>query len=611
MLPRFISPGPLFALEMVTSARRTRYFVIRVLYAVVLLLFLWNIFQAFDRPYNSADDIATIARFSWTFFGFFSMLQLLTVVAAGPAMTAGAIATERERRTIEYLFASTLSNAEIILGKLLARLVQVGYLVLAGMPILFIAMLMGGIAPEAIILLTILTISTALTVSIISITVSVWSARAREAVVRAYLVVIVLFVLPPMMLNLRGTWFYDAFLDPLNEQLLIVNPFYMLGNMLVTASSANTAVAWNALLALLRNQAVVCVLGITASTCAVRRVHLKASGSAPKKRRRKFRFFRPVLGDRPMLWKEIVTEPAASRLGVVGRIAMLLILAAIIGITLIGFFEAEYSPGYVSKSLQIPSHYFFYCIYMGALVGSGGLLLIAARAAGAITSEKERDCWVPLISTPLEPHEIILGKIAGNLWAARGIFVVLAIIWGLGAVLDPGFLLAIAFMMITLLILAVYASGLGVLFSLWCRTSMRAMAATLATALFAGGFYLCCCIPLTFGNSRFGNEAIIILSGCVPFLIGIPGGIYVDSISNHNMSEPVPNMIAAYILGTVGYAFAAVVLIFSSIKNFDRFSGRSGPMPWNPTSQKKPAESAPAHSAPKLVEEPIRAEIVE
>ena len=158
-------------------------------------------------------------------------------------MAAGTIAQERERRTIEYLFASTLSNAEIVLGKLLARLIHVGYLVLAGMPILFIAMLMGGIAPEAIVLLTIVTLSTALTVSIISITVSVWSARAREAVVRAYLVIIVLLVLPPMMLNMRGTWFYDTILDPINEQLLLANPFYMLGHMLVTASSANTAIS--------------------------------------------------------------------------------------------------------------------------------------------------------------------------------------------------------------------------------------------------------------------------------------------------------------------------------------------------------------------------------
>ena len=95
----------------------------------------------------------------------------------GPAMVAGTIATERERRTIEYLFASSLSNAEIVLGKLAAKLLHVVYLILAGVPVLALVMLMGGIAPEALLVLLILTLSTVLTVSTLSIAVSVWSAR--------------------------------------------------------------------------------------------------------------------------------------------------------------------------------------------------------------------------------------------------------------------------------------------------------------------------------------------------------------------------------------------------------------------------------------------------
>jgi ABC-type transport system involved in multi-copper enzyme maturation permease subunit len=605
MLPRFLSPGPLFALEMVTSARRTRYFIVRVLYAAVLFFALFCTYLTYSENHYLSDR-ALIAAFAWSFFSIFSWLQLLAVAALGPAMAAGTIAQERERRTIEYLFASTLSNAEIVLGKLLARLMHVGYLVLAGMPILFIAMLMGGIAPEAIVLLTIVTLSTALTVSIISITVSVWSARAREAVMRAYLVIIVLVVLPPIMLAMRGTGFYSVIFDSVNEQFLLANPFYILGHMLVTASSANTAIAWDAMLALLRNQAVVCVLGITASTLAVRRVHLRASGSVPKKQRRRFHLFRPEMGDRPMLWKEIVAEPAASRLGAVGRIAVILILLGILAPTAWVFFTSitQLSPR------SDYADYLRYSTIMGAAVGCGGLLLIAARAAGSITSEKERDCWVPLISTPLEAREIIWGKITGNIWAARGILIVLAIIWGLGAILDPGFVIAIVFLMGTLLILAVYASGLGVLYSLRCRTSMRAMAATLATGLFAGGLYLFCCMPLMIG-SRMGDEGIIILSGCIPFLLGFPGGIYVESISYRNMSGPESTVIFAYVLGIIGYSIAAAVLISASIGNFDRLSGRTGLLPWDLSLQKKPAEPGPDDSAPKSKEEPIRAEIVE
>ncbi len=550
-------------------------------------------------------DRAQIAEFVSWFFGLFSFLQLLAVAALGPAMAAGTIAQERERRTIEYLFASTLGNAEIVLGKLLARLMHVAYLVLAGMPILFIAMLMGGIAPEAILVLTILTLSTAFVVSIISITVSVWSARAREAVVRAYLVIIVLLVLPPMMLLVRDTWFYHCFVEAVNEQLLAANPFYMLVNMLETASSAHTALAWDALLALVRNQSVACVVGIAVSTLAVRRVHLRAVGSAPKKQRRRFHLFRPALGDRPMLWKEIVSEPAAARLGAVGRIAMMLILLGILAPTA-WMFLITITPVMARSDY---SEYLQYCAGMGALVGSGGLLLIAARAAGSITSEKERDCWAPLLSTPLEPREIILAKIAGNLWAARGIFIILAIIWGLGAIIDPGFSVVIIFLMGTLLILAVYASGLGVMFSLWCRTSMRAMAATLFTGLFAGGLYMFCCIPI-FIASRVGNETEIVLAGCIPFLLGFPTEFYHEMAYRHfGLSNS--NLPAAYFLGMIGYAFAAACLISSAIRNFDRFAGRAIRPGEYLSMQEKRAGTTPAHPAAKFSEEPIRAEIVE
>ena len=522
-------------------------------------------------------------------------------------MAAGTIAFERERRTIEYLFTTTLSNSEIVLGKLLARLMHVAYLVLAGMPILFIAMLMGGIAPEAIVVLMIITLSTALTVSIISITVSVWTPRARDAVVRAYLVIIVMFMLPSLILLMRWTWFYYI-IDPINEQMLAMNPFYLLVNILTTASSANTAAAWDALLALVRNQAIICVLGITASTLAVRRVHLTARGSAPKKRRRRFRLFRPEIGDKPMLWKEIVAESSATRLGAIGRIAMMLIAIAVLTPTVITFYTAT---GNYNSRFPGSREYLMYSLYMGMLIGCGGLLLIAARAAGSITSEKERDCWVSLISTPLEPSEIIYAKIIGNLWAARGLLVILAIIWGLGVVLDPGFIIVVLISMGTLLLLAVFAGALGVIYSLWCRTSTRAIAATLATGIFVGGGYIVLLHPDDDCRSGTGDGRRGYHYGrrMHSLFIGCPTGIYLQYIMSSGRIQD--KEIVAYVIGIIGYAVATVVLISAAIGNFDRLAGRTLALPWDLSLQKKPAKPLLVGPMPQVTEEVIHAEIVE
>ena len=165
---------------------------------------------------------------------------------------------------------------------------------------------------------------------------------------------------------------------------------------------------------------------------------------------------------------------------------------------------------------------------MGTFLACGGLLLAAARAAGSITSEKERDCWTSLLSTPLEPGEIVWAKIAGSVWSLRGVAMLLLLIWGLGVLLDPPFLVACA-----IHVWNVPAAGF-----LRCRagravfaavpSSLRAMAATLATALFVGGLYLFCCMPVMFAASpRSGEGAMLMFTPCVPFLLVFPGVVYV------------------------------------------------------------------------------------
>ena len=79
-----------------------------------------------------AGDINSIAQFTSAFFATFGVMQLLAVLLIGPALAAGTIAQERERRTMEYLYATPLSNLEIVIGKLGGRVLQILYFVLSG-----------------------------------------------------------------------------------------------------------------------------------------------------------------------------------------------------------------------------------------------------------------------------------------------------------------------------------------------------------------------------------------------------------------------------------------------------------------------------------------------
>ena len=57
----------------------------------------------------------------------------------------GTIAGEKQRKTLHYLLASQLSTGEIVLGKLLARMLMVFVYLVAAVPLLFLLRLFGGV----------------------------------------------------------------------------------------------------------------------------------------------------------------------------------------------------------------------------------------------------------------------------------------------------------------------------------------------------------------------------------------------------------------------------------------------------------------------------------
>ena len=51
--------------------------------------------------------------------------ELALILLAAPAATAGAVCLDKARGTLDHMLVTDLSNAEIVLGKLAARLVPV------------------------------------------------------------------------------------------------------------------------------------------------------------------------------------------------------------------------------------------------------------------------------------------------------------------------------------------------------------------------------------------------------------------------------------------------------------------------------------------------------
>ena len=578
--------GPLFHVEMVSVARRRRYFVLRVVYGLLALFILWSTYtsmRAFSMGTGQTVSIQQGAMLATGFFVAFSWLQILAILAVGPAMAVGTIATERERRTIEYLFTTDLSNSEIILGKLAARLCLVGQLLLVGLPILFLFRLLGGIPAQLLVVTFMFAASSSLLIASLSICVSVWSERARDATVRVYLLLGVLTFLPMVLYSSAG-WgpfqgrLWDATGKPVLDFCLAINPLWNLEKVVGSRSAIGARIDMGLVLQTVSLQVLVSIAAIGLAIFAVRRVHLKETTKAAKLAKSKslwrlLRWQRPLKND-PMLWKELFAGTATTKLGLIGWGAIALIL-----ITVCGLMATALINTLLSGTGGRHSEFHMALMVLTGYLTPGVLLLLAARAAGLMTSEKERDCWLSLIATPLTGREIIRSKMWGNLYSVRWPLMVLAINWALGILLEPTFVLPATATLATFLLMAWYVSNLGLFFSLRSQTTLRSMGATLGTLIFTGGGYMfCCCMVLsTSGSSQ--DSFMLFLAACIPFLLAFPIFAYADF--GGGVEE---GMFFAYGLGIVGYLIAAFCLYQYMASNFDRLAGRTDGKPVAPGS---------------------------
>src|SRR3954451_8209225 len=103
-------PGPVFNVELVTTARRARYYAIRFAYGMILLFFVVQAAPPTDRGLEGLGEggessIADMAATGMRIFLAFAIFQGVAVLLLTPALVAGVVADEKRRKTLNYLMA--------------------------------------------------------------------------------------------------------------------------------------------------------------------------------------------------------------------------------------------------------------------------------------------------------------------------------------------------------------------------------------------------------------------------------------------------------------------------------------------------------------------------
>jgi ABC-type transport system involved in multi-copper enzyme maturation permease subunit len=509
--------GPVLFYDLVRVARRSRYLLVRCLYALLLLAMLTMVYLSYlaDKR-EEAIQAREMAQFAEAFFFTFAIVQFLVLGLLTPVYTASAIAEEKDRKTLEFLLATDLRNREIVLSKLASRLCNLTLLALTGLPILSLMQFLGGVDPNLVLACFAATGITMASAGSLSILLSVYARKPRDAIVLTYLTMLaylgfsglayILYLIPSVTSQPLNFWAANPIrvedvIECAGSGNLVVVYF-----KIVYALGARRLALPDVLPGLFRNYAlfhIPVILGCALwAVVRLRAVAVKQTyGEAKRVQRQagsKRMGKRRTIGQNPMLWKELVVE-RRTRPNWFARILIILLVAGSFvpgaWILIDHFLEwkGTWRWSHLGELMNV------WVRVAGTMIACLMLLNVALRASSSVSGERDRQTLDSLLTTPLEAKSILYAKWLGSILSIRWGWVWLGLIWLLGLLSGGLHVIGLLLLVYVWFVYAAFLASLGLWFSIWSRTTLRANIWTIAaTAAFAFGHWLpwTCCSPL-------------------------------------------------------------------------------------------------------------------
>lgn len=399
--------GPIFDKEMRVSSRRRRNYVLRFFYIGFFTFFL-AIVWAETVPYQSTSAyqssrmaVAGQAIVSTILWFEFLAAQVIAVV-----MLSTSISDEIYHRTLGVLMTTPIGSFQIVIGKLLSRLLQLVLLLAISLPPLAVVRVFGGVPGDFLACGLCVTLTTAMFVGSLSLFFSIFTRRAYTVILTTIVTLGLLFLLVPLGAAFLAYYPHEppaAFWRGLS----LVNPYLILSESTVAMQGVRVwgVVSWPIHCgAMLGASGLLLLL----STLLVRKAALRQAmgltglwsgrGSPnPEKSMAQGRVAR-VKGP-PVLWKE-------CRIPLLGRRRTTNVVGAVVTIVLVGLTYGMCHREGCLKDGEIQSAYMivFFAV---------GMLYTAVLPATCIASEKEAQTWSLLLTTSIREWEILAGKFGG------------------------------------------------------------------------------------------------------------------------------------------------------------------------------------------------------
>jgi ABC-type transport system involved in multi-copper enzyme maturation permease subunit len=555
--------GAVYEREMKVAPRSRGLFVARAVSCGVLLGIVATCWLVVTGS-QTVTTVGDTARFGATLMRILAPLQLVLAMLAAALTTVLAVSVEKDRRTLELLLVSRLSDAQLVLGKLSGSLLRVLLLLFAAVPIFALAGLFGGVEPAQLGRLFLATTAAAVATASVANAVAFWKDTTFQALaITAF--VLAAWTAAGEAAAARFGAAAGAAASPARAMFAALAPDGgpLLAPFLgvcggVFAASTGVAVAlvrrWN--------------------TAQEVRRRGGADAAGARSARRGW-FARRAVWPNPVLWREVCTRAHGRAMPIVRLAWLLLFAVAVAGVAA----EARAArPDRLATAVAVVP------------MALASLLAVTAMAVTSVTTERDRGTFDLLLVSDLEPAEFVWGKLWGVLLAAREIVLLpLALCGALVAVgvatPEHGLYLAVG-----LAVLLFFAAVLGLYAGLSHPVSRRAIAVALGTVAFLFvGVATAMRIMVAFGASfelQLAPFLAVIVGGAIGLYAALSARNPSPAVGWASALLPALTFVAltgflqgstlqVFLVVCVAYGFATLALLVPAIGAFDLLTGRT------------------------------------
>jgi ABC-type transport system involved in multi-copper enzyme maturation permease subunit len=588
--------GPVFTREAVAAPRRISFYAAPTVFVATLFGLVatsWQLLVGSQKVDNPGD----LAWFGAAVTQLLAPVQFAVAVPFAALLVVSAVSLEKDRKTFLLLLMTNLSNAELVLGKLLAGMLMVLMVVAAGAPLLMALTLLGGVSTGQVLRIEAVTLASALVAGSLGSTIALWREKTFQSLAITALALVLWFV--AWELVAAGTLGSTILGRPAIDWAGTMSPWrailatgvsdfsHVAGETMRFGSTGAFLLAAIVATVLLNLIAIVKVRQWNPSREAApgatderdetgtdrRRA---AAGAGTQANVHAAGKTRPVW-DNPIIWREVRTWVYGKKILLI-RLAYWVLCAAAVAV-LVGASGWAGSPDASGSAVQT---------IVALLVVS--LILLNAAAVTSITNERDAKALDLLLVTDLSPKEIVYGKLGGAFYNAKEMVVfpllLFTYLWLSGRLATEPFV----FLGIAWCVLSAFAAVLGLHAGITYANSRTAIATSLGTLMFLFlGVATCMRIMLAFSSS-FEYQ----LTSFLGFIAGGSVGLYVAlgwrnpsrAISWAALVAPFATfyVITSFLLGKYesaffvacsAYGFATVAMLVPAVSEFDIALGRT------------------------------------